>query len=389
MRHLEQQAVIEKFNLVHKNKYNYDKFVFQNTNVKGVITCEKHGDFEQTARDHFRGRGCPSCKGDKIRQAMSLTPEQFIEKAKKTHGDRYIYDKVSYQNACSKIIIGCKEHGVFTQWPSNHLKGNGCPKCGVEESRKKRALTTEEFIRRAKLTHGDKYDYSRVIYTHGEAKVELICREHGSFFQAPADHLQRKGCVLCRNERLREKFSLTTEQFIEKARAIHGDRYDYSKVVYVNDRTKVRITCREHGEFLQAPRGHLNFKGCSKCSSSIGERCLELIFIKNKINYITQYKLPLYNFEYDFYLPDYNLFIEFHGVQHYRSISYFGGDSGFAETRRRDLLKVELAKMHKISFLEISYKNLHRKTGISEELILKTLNRISLRKIKTWVYHKL
>ena len=389
MRRLQQQNVIEKFNLVHNNRYTYDKFNFQNTAIKGTITCKLHGDFSQTPNGHLNGRGCPKCKGDKIRQLKAHTAEQFIKKAKETHGDRYDYDKVNYRNSYSEVDIGCKKHGGFIQSPSNHIKGQGCPKCGIEESRMKRSLTLEEFIQRAKLTHGDNYSYAKVSYTGIGDKVEILCRKHGSFFQIAYDHLQGKGCKLCRNELLSERFSHTTERFIEKAKAIHGDRYDYSKVVYVNDRTKVIITCREHGEFLQVPRGHLSFKGCSKCSSSIGERCLELIFIKNKIKYTPQYKLPFYNFEYDFYLPDYNLFIEFHGVQHYRPISYFGGGLGFAETKRRDLHKVELAKIYKISFLEISYKNLHRKTGISEELILETLNRISLRKIKTWLYHKL
>lgn len=252
-----------------------------------------------------------------------------------------------------------------------------------------RRLQQQNVIKKFNLVHNNRYKYDKFNFQSTAIKSTITCTAHGGFDQTPKDHLTGRGCPKCKGERIRQSKAHTTEQFIQKAKEIHGDRYDYSNVVYVNDRTKVIITCREHGEFLQAPRGHLSFKGCSKCSSSIGERCLELIFIKNKIKYTPQYKLPFYNFEYDFYLPDYNIFIEFHGVQHYQPISYFGGELGFAETKRRDLHKVELAKMYKISFLEISYKNLHRKTGISEELILETLNRISLRKIKTWLYHQL
>ena len=125
----------------------------------------------------------------------------------------------------------------------------------------KKQLTTEEFIRRAKEIHGDKYDYSKVEYVGSKTKVCIICTEHGEFWQTPNGHLNGKGCPICSGRN-----PLTTAEFIHKAKEVHGDKYDYSKVKYVNSYTKVCIICPEHGEFLMTPHCHLDGKGCSKCA---------------------------------------------------------------------------------------------------------------------------
>jgi hypothetical protein len=120
--------------------------------------------------------------------------------------------------------------------------------------------TTEEFIRRAKKVHGDKYDYSKVEYKGTHTKVCIICPIHGEFFQTPNNHLHGQGCLACGGRK-----QLTKEEFIQKAREVHGDKYDYSKVEYVNKNTKVKIICPIHGEFEQEPNSHLEGKGCPNC----------------------------------------------------------------------------------------------------------------------------
>ena len=124
-------------------------------------------------------------------------------------------------------------------------------------------LTKENFIRRAKEVHGEKYDYSKVIYKNNKTKVCIICPIHGEFWQTPKHHIYRKqGCPKCSG-----CYRRTTEDFIKRARDIHGDRYDYSKVKYINTKTKVCIICPEHGEFFVTPRDHIySHAGCPKCS---------------------------------------------------------------------------------------------------------------------------
>jgi hypothetical protein len=132
---------------------------------------------------------------------------------------------------------------------------------------------TKTFIRKALRKHGDKYDYSNVIYVKNDVKVEIICRVEGHkpFPQTPNNHLQGQGCKICGLKRISEKQKSTLEEFIENAKLIHGDLYDYSKVVYVNDATKILIICKtcknknRPYEFEQTPNHHLRGEGCPLC----------------------------------------------------------------------------------------------------------------------------
>lgn len=127
-------------------------------------------------------------------------------------------------------------------------------------------LTTDEFIKKAREVHGDKYDYSKVEYVNNQTKVRIICPEHGEFLQRPLDHLNGHECSECGKKKNIESRRKSFEKFIDEARIVHGDKYDYSKVNYENTSTKVCIICKEHGEFWQAPYTHLNGHGCSKCA---------------------------------------------------------------------------------------------------------------------------
>jgi len=187
-----------------------------------------------------------------------LTTEKFIEKAKTKHGDSYDYSKVIYVDSNTKVIIICKIHGEFTQISGKHLSGQGCPECGGTKQ-----LTIEKFIEKAKTKHGDRYDYSKVIYVNGNTEVIIICKIHGEFKQTPASHLSGQGCPECGGSK-----QSTTEKFIEKIKVKHGDSYDYSKVIYVNNKTKIIIICKIHGVFKQTPGNHLSGKGCSECSGN-------------------------------------------------------------------------------------------------------------------------
>ena len=166
--------------------------------------------------------------------------------------------------------------------------------------------------------------------------------------------------------------------FIERARAIHGDTFDYSKVQYKNAMTKASIVCSKHGEFQTTPNNHLNKKsGCPRCKKSKGELAVIEILTKHNIEYKDEYKLPQYNFEYDFYLPKLNVFIEFHGKQHYEPIEYFGGMETFKYTQRCDLLKKALAREYKIPLIELNYKQLEKcSQNEFEGLLMQTLNKV-------------
>lgn len=190
-----------------------------------------------------------------------VTTQDFIDRARAVHGDKYGYAFSVYQSSREKVMIHCPEHGIFEQKANNHLKGNGCPGCfGTKKH------TNESFIEKAVEIHGHKYDYSLVEYSGTHSKVTIICKEHSVFEQSPASHLGGKGCPKCKGVAASKAKRSTTEEFTEKARKLHGDRYDYSLVDYVNAATKVKIVCPEHWVFFQTPTSHLQGSGCPGCA---------------------------------------------------------------------------------------------------------------------------
>ena len=187
---------------------------------------------------------------------MRLTTDLFIDRAKEIHGDKYDYSLVQYVNMKTKVKIVCPKHGVFEQTPDKHLHGPcGCPVCANNI-----VLTTEGFVKKAKDIHGDKYDYSKVVYVNNKTPVAIICPVHGLFYQRPDNHLIGRGCAFCVN-----RAKKSTEKFIEEAQAVHHGFYDYSKVVYVNNKTDIIVICPLHGEFVQNPYLHLHGSGCPVC----------------------------------------------------------------------------------------------------------------------------
>ena len=180
--------------------------------------------------------------------------KEFIEKAIKIHKNKYDYSKVNYIGAKINVLIICSIHGEFQQLPTNHLNGYNCRKCGI----KKRSSSTENFIKKAIKIHGNIYDYSKVNYVDSENKIIIICNIHGEFNQMPRSHLEKHGCMTCGKRS-------NTEDFIKKAIKIHGNKYDYSKSIYITAVNKLIIICKIHGEFKQEPNNHLHNNGCSKC----------------------------------------------------------------------------------------------------------------------------
>lgn len=192
------------------------------------------------------------------------TKEQFIEEAVLKHGNKYSYQNVEWQGNWVKTNITCLDHGDFLQAPGSHLQGHGCPRCYHERA-------SREFLDRAKEIHGDKYDYSKVVYKGCFDKVVIGCKDHGDFLQQPNAHIGklRQGCVKCHREREKIRLEAISVQmgndFADKATKVHEGRYDYSLVKYTRSRFKVEIICKEHGSFWQIANNHLKGSGCNEC----------------------------------------------------------------------------------------------------------------------------
>lgn len=125
---------------------------------------------------------------------------------------------------------------------------------------------TNEFVKESKNIHGDKYDYSKTYYVNKESKVIITCLIHGDFEQNANNHLRGNGCPICGGEKRLKKRSSSKEEFVKKSQNVHGDKYDYKKVKYVNSHSYVEISCPNHGIFLQKPYAHIIGKqGCPNC----------------------------------------------------------------------------------------------------------------------------
>lgn len=255
----------ERFIKKHGETYDYSKITPSGWKDKVTIICKVHGEFQQIVGTHTSGGGCRKCGELRRLNAVSITQDEIINKIKEIHGDRYGFDKFVHTGCTGKAILNCKEHGYFTIRVSSILNlKTGCPQCGKQD---RVAKYHNKFITEAKEKHGDKYDYSKAVYKHSHAQVTIICKIHGEFRQQASKHLEGSGCVKCGNISQAAHLNKTQEQFIADAKAVHGDKYDYSKTNYINVDNNVIIICPTHGEFSISPNNHIrsNGHGCRQC----------------------------------------------------------------------------------------------------------------------------
>lgn len=333
---------IEKCIKIYGNKYDYSKVKYINNHTKVIIICSKHGEWKQAPSYHILGKGCPKCSFETSSKKRRNTIGNFIKESIQIHDHKYNYSNSIYVNTKTKIEIICPVHGSFKQFPKNHLRGQGCPKC------KLKFATVNEFIKKCSEVHNNRYDYSKVKYKSPDDKIEIICPIHGEFKQRALNHLNKYGCPKCSG------FNKSTSDFIKESNKIHFNRYDYSKTKYIKAKSKVSIICSKHGEFKQSPTHHLSGKGCPVCKFSRGENLIYGWLKNENIEFKYQYILPN-KLEFDFFIENENIAIEFDGIQHFKSIDFFGGEEEYEKQIERDNRKNQYCKDNNIDLIRISY----------------------------------
>lgn len=315
-----QQKAMEKFNTIIQNvlstpgnTLNFDKAVYSGYHGKVVISCNIHGEYEQTAGEFMRSsKKCPHCvKHERLiemqnknkKSPRNLTTIQFIEAAQKIHGNKFSYHLVNYVHSKIPVTIQCNTclH-VFNQTPNGHLSGKGCKKCALKISR-------------------------------------------------------NNGITACLSNAARAK--MTTAEFISKAVTVHGNKYDYSAVEYVDTHTKVTIKCNTHGEFKQTPNSHISGEqGCPLCGESKGEKQICEYLDNRNIAYVREITIPAFSKikRFDFYLPDFNLYIEFDGELHFKPFTNSPKHlDHLTQQQARDRKRVEWCYAHGIKLLIITH----------------------------------
>ena len=346
-----------------------------------------------------------------------MNKKTAIEKFKELYGDKYDYSKIGNITSTSdKITIVCPKHGEFVKTVNNHLHGQGCPKCKIEERIKN---GQKEFERMGNKIHNGKYNYNKSTYKGYNEKVCIICPIHGEFWQTPSLHISQKcGCPKCanKNKELNEviekcieihgdkydysliespilskkqkikckncgrifeidlgshihnkrgckfcshrSYVYTTDEFKERAYKVHGDKYDYSKSECKGVDDKVCIICPIHGEFWQTPHSHMSGVGCPKCHEEHNINEMLLFDILKKYygeEVICQYKTDwLKGQSIDIYIPSKKVGIEYQGIQHFKPVKYFGGNKKYEYTVKKDKEKFEKCKNNGIKLFYFS-----------------------------------
>lgn len=348
------EEFVEKSKSIFEDLYDYTKVKYVGNKIKVEIVCKVHGSFLIRPNDHLtRKTGCQKC--NRIKTGLINRNRNWLNDFKSIHFNRYDYSKVNYVSNKIKVEIICKEHGSFFMKPNAHTgQKQGCPKCS------KKYIDKKTFIDISTLIHKDKYDYSKVEYIDSHTKVEIICDEHGIFKMKPTDNINNKqGCPKCGKVSMSNKNRKNIDLLISQFKELNGELYDYSKVFYKNNNTKIEIMCKEHGLFLQTPKSHMRGDGCPKCSLSKGERKIMMYFDELNLNYEYNFifndcrdKNPL---PFDFYLSDYKICIEYDGEQHFKPIEYFGGIESFSKLKVRDKIKNDYCLSNSIKLIRIPF----------------------------------
>jgi very-short-patch-repair endonuclease len=335
---------------MHGDEYDYSKTVFKNMNTK-VILLKNGIEYLQNPSKHLMGR-----KPERVRILRSNT--DFIDDARSIWGYKYDYSLVDYKGSHIEVLIKYDDV-IYRQKPVLHLLGYNCERDIIKNQ--------EDFLRKCYDKHGDKYDYSLVEYTGSQNKVKIIF-EGKIYEQKAGAHIHSSGLV--------EKVILkkTTKQFIKESNEIHNFRYDYSKVNYVNNQTKVIIICSIHGDFEQVSSSHLSGAGCPHCMESKGERKISKFLDQKNIEYVRQKKFDdciglRYKLPFDFYLPKYRVAIEFDGKQHYEPMEYFGGLESYNRLKVNDKIKNDYCEDNFIELIRIRYDQIDRIYDILNECL--------------------
>lgn len=327
---------LERAREMHGYKYQYPNLgekILSNDTIdilyNGVL-------YKQKVVKHILLGRCPE------KNTPSKTTEQFIEEAKKVWGDKYDYSLTEYKGALKKLKI-IYDGVVFEQTAVQHLRG-----MSVENN-----LTQENFIRKAKLKHGDKYDYSQVKFIDGNTSV-LIGYNGIYYSQKPYHHLAGNS-----PENINLAVKKTLRQFINESNNVHDFKYNYDKSNYVSNQTKVIITCPIHGDFSQRPLSHIKGNGCPNCNESKGEKEILKFLEKYNISYERQKRFHncrnIFELPFDFYIPIARTCIEFDGKQHYEPLTYFGGVETYEKVKLNDKIKNDFCENNYIDLIRIRY----------------------------------
>ena len=356
------QDFIKKSTKLFRGKYDYSEVDYFNSQTKVIIGCSIHGKFKMKPNSHLNGQNCPKCGRINANRNIRTPWDVAIERFRSVHGNRYEYLENTYKDFTTEMSMICKEHGEFKTTPHAHYSmKSGCRTCGINTRAEKNRHKFEQVLSEFRKVHDNTYEYDEKSYKGVDEKIRIKCDKHGWFEQSVTIHKSGSGCKECSYELIGDRTRVTFDEFLNDSVEIHGQNYDYSEIHWVDQHTNISIKCKKsnHGVFSQSPRHHRRGSGCPKCNHSRGERAIFNWLSEKNIEFIPQHTFPDLKHKSllrcDFYIPSYNLVIEYNGRQHYYALDFFDGEKGLKSTQKRDKIKHDYCKKNRIGFEVIKY----------------------------------
>lgn len=321
------ESFIRKAIEKHGDKYKYDHVNYISSMTPVKITCPDGHIFDRLPNKFLQGEGCGECSGH------GRTFAEFRRRSDDKYGkDAFKFQESDYHGMTIPLQITCLRGHVTTIDPRAHLREKskgGCLLCSRIESAIRKSYSQEECIDRFNNTHGDRYDYSSVAYADSVTPVTIICKIHGKFQQAPVSHIQGYGCKQCGFKQLAETKTRPDEDWINRARFVHGNAYTYLRVFRNDNRPFFETQCPKGHIFTQRCEHHLQGNGCGSCSSRFSKPQMEWL------NYIAVEKDIQYGESGEFKPPGTSIYVDGFCAET-KTIFEFQGDFWHGNPQRFD-----------------------------------------------------
>lgn len=313
------ESFIRKAKDVYGDTYTYEQVVYISSMTLVRIGCPKGHMFSRLPNKFLQGEGCGECSGH------GRTFAEFRRRSDEKYGkDTFKFQEEDYYGMTSLLQVTCPMGHKFTIDAHTHIREKskgGCMECSRNQASIRKSHTQEDCVTLFESTHGDRYDYSLLTYVNSTTPVTIICRIHGEFQQTPSSHIQGSGCKQCGFKQLANTKTRSDEEWINRARSVHGDKYAYLRVfrlIDLKNRPFFEIHCSKGHMFTQRCEHHLQGNGCPSCTNRFSKpqkEWLDYIAVERDIQYgeSGEFKPPGTTFFVDGFCANTNTIFEFQG----------------------------------------------------------------------------
>lgn len=366
MRRLTHEQFIERLSISNPDIAAIGKYVNMHTKIECVCPVGHH--WFPIAQDVIRGEGCSKCGLISRVAKRTKTHEQFVEEVRNLNPDITVVG--TYKNSHTKIEFRCKEGHKWITTPSNVLAGKTCLTCANIQSSLRQRKSHEKFVEEVQILHPDITVIGK--YVNANTKIEFMCSKGHIWKSAPSNLLSGCSCPFCKGEKISALKFKTHEQFLGEVLELGIDVTVLG--TYHSAREHILCRCNKcNHEWMITPNNLLRGFGCPKCKKSKGEQAVEEYLIAHNIVFETQKRFadcidqrPL---PFDFYLPEYNILIEYQGAQHYMATHRMGDEEKLIYRQKHDCIKRKYCKDKGINLLEIPYTNLNQVSEILSDVL--------------------